>query len=292
MKWTPGYKSDDVIDERGEGGARQAGFGGGGGGLGILLSLLLRTRYGWVAVLAFVGYSFVRGSFGPSATQRASGQNSGQHAPSTTQTQFVGFVLDDVQKTWEQELAPGPVPYRHAKLVLFTDSTTTGCGYGDAATGPFYCPNDERVYIDLGFFNELSQRLGANGDFAQAYVIAHEVGHHVQKILGISDKASGLRGPSEGANGNSVKLELQADCFAGVWAHFTAQKGILEKGDLEEALTAATAIGDDRLQRQATGTVNPEKFTHGTSAERARWFKRGYDQGTVPACDTFGAPSL
>jgi predicted metalloprotease len=204
----------------------------------------------------------------------------------------VSFVLDDVQKTWAEIFRQRGMTYPHAKLVLFTDSTPTGCGYGDSATGPFYCPVDRQVYIDLGFYRELAGRLGARGDFAEAYVIAHEIGHHVQKLLGTSDRLHEARGSEKGAGGASVRLELQADCFAGIWGHSTAQRDLLEKGDLDEALGAASAIGDDRLQRQARGTVNPEKWTHGSSEQRSRWFRRGYDRGTIESCDTFGATSL
>jgi predicted metalloprotease len=198
---------------------------------------------------------------------------------------------DDVQTSWEAQFAQLGVPYRHAKLVLFTDATQTGCGYGDAATGPFYCPADERVYIDLGFFQALQDKLGARGQFAQAYVVAHELGHHVQNLLGISKKADGMRS-AQGATSASVRLELQADCFAGIWAHSTQQRDLLEDGDIESAVGAAAAVGDDRLQRQATGTVSPDSWTHGSSEERVRWFRRGYNGGSIPACDTFSATQL
>jgi predicted metalloprotease len=286
MRFTPGDGSNDVIDKRGE-----RGGGGGLGGAMAFLPLLLRFKYGWVILVAVVGFSYFKGAFGgassgnpePAAESRSS-------KPTDTPAQFVGFVLDDVQKTWETQLASTPTPYRHAKLVLFTDATRTACGYGEAATGPFYCPNDERVYIDLGFFDELSRKLGAKGDFAQAYVIAHEIGHHVQKIRGISDRVhTASRGAVQGASGLSVRLELQADCLAGVWSHFSEQRNLLETGDLEEALSAAAAIGDDRLQRQSKGTVNPETFTHGSSEQRARWFRRGHDLATLDGCDTFAA---
>jgi predicted metalloprotease len=171
--------------------------------------------------------------------------------------------------------------------VLYTDSTSTGCGAGEAATGPFYCPADERVYLDLGFFRELSGRLGAGGQFAQAYVLAHEVGHHVQKILGVHGDDT-----TRGATGASVRFELQADCFAGIWARSTQERNLLEAGDIESAIGAAAAVGDDRLQRMATGTVSPERWTHGSSAERVRWFRRGVQEGTIAACDTFAAKTL
>jgi len=178
--------------------------------------------------------------------------------------------------------------YRHAKLVLFRDSTYSGCGSAHAATGPFYCPADEKVYIDLGFYDELKRRFGAPGQFAQAYVLAHEIGHHVQKLMGVEQKITALM-RSEPAERNelSVKLELQADCLAGVWAHSTEQRKLLEQGDVESAIGAAAAVGDDRLQKMSTGRVTPESFTHGSSAQRTQWFNRGMAQGTVAACNTF-----
>jgi predicted metalloprotease len=201
---------------------------------------------------------------------------------------FVSFVLDDAQQTWAGILQQQGIPYRHAKLVLFRDATTSGCGSARSATGPFYCPADEKVYIDLGFYDELKQRFGAPGDFAQAYVLAHELGHHVQKLIGVEQKVSALMRsePSE-RNALSVKMELQADCLAGVWAHSTDQRKLLEKGDAESAMNAAAAVGDDRLQKMSTGRVSPESFTHGSSSQRTQWFSRGMDQGTIAACNTF-----
>jgi predicted metalloprotease len=234
-----------------------------------------------------------RALFFSGGAQRAQG---GASSPSgaqaeTPEVHFIAFVLDDVQASWEKQFQARGATYRHAKLVLFTDSTDTGCGYGDAATGPFYCPQDERVYIDLGFFNELAGKLGAKGQFAQAYVVGHELGHHVQKLLGISQKVDAMR-VTRGATGASARLELQADCFAGIWAKSTAQRDLLQAGDIDSALGAAAAVGDDRLQRMQTGTVSPESWTHGSSEERKRWFDRGFEQGTIEACDTFAASSL
>jgi hypothetical protein len=203
--------------------------------------------------------------------------------------QFVSFVLDDVQHTWDNLLpAQTGRPYHHAKLVLFRDEISSACGLAQSASGPFYCPEDEKVYIDLSFFDELRDRFGAPGEFAQAYVIAHEVGHHVQKILGIEGKVQQLRqsNPQE-ANPLSVRLELQADCFAGVWGNSTEQRKIIDQGDVKAGLQAAAAVGDDRLQRMATGRVMPERFTHGSSAQRDHWFQTGLDSGKVSACDTF-----
>ncbi len=198
---------------------------------------------------------------------------------------FVSFVLDDAQGVWETKLRDRYAP---ADLVLFSGNTPTACGFGQAAMGPFYCPRDRKVYIDLSFYRELRQRFGAPGDFAQAYVIAHEVAHHVQHQLGLLRSGDG----ATGANGLGVRTELQADCLAGIWARSTSERELLEEGDVEEALTAAQSIGDDTLQRQSGGVVSPETFTHGTSQQRARWFARGYRSGELSDCDTFGAETL
>lgn len=293
MRYRKGYRSDDVIDRRGE---RHVGGGGGGGAALGLIGLLLRTRYGWIGVVLLVlYYLFAGGLGGPGGSDRrlAEAPPQGAAEPQDDLTSFVHFVLDDVQGTWQARSPIAGVPYRRAKLVLFTDAIPTACGFGEAAAGPFYCPADERVYIDLGFYRELRSRLGAPGDFAQAYVIAHEIGHHLQNLLGASDRVH--RAPAQaqrGATGLSVRLELQADCYAGVWAHASEQRQLLEAGDIEEALTAAAAIGDDRLQTMTRGTVRPESFSHGTSAQRVRWFRRGYQTGDPAQCDTFGASAL
>lgn len=203
--------------------------------------------------------------------------------------QFVSFVLDDTQKTWEQLLPQqAGTPYRHAKLVLFRDSTNSACGGAEAATGPFYCPGDEKVYIDLSFYDELKRRFGAPGEFAQAYVLAHEVGHHIQKLIGVESKVRQFQSQNpDSANAASVQLELQADCFAGVWAHSTQQRGLLEQGDVQSALGAAAAVGDDHIQQMTRGRVQPETFTHGSSTQRMDWFNRGFNSGTISACNTF-----
>ncbi|HVH46265.1 MAG TPA: neutral zinc metallopeptidase [Labilithrix sp.] len=291
MRWDQGHESPDVIDRRGAGG-------GGGGGLGGLLALaplLMRHPVGVVIVLVILGGSLLFGGMfgtqGADAPQVA--QTTGANVTPDDDRHFVSFVLDDAQKTWQTVFAKGGRQYRNAKLVLFSGATSTSCGYGQAATGPFYCPTDERVYIDLSFYDELAQRFGAKGDFAQAYVIAHEIGHHVQNQLGASAAVRGLRrSQREGEAGASVRLELQADCFAGIWANSTQARGLLEPGDIDEALTAASAIGDDRLQKAAKGTVSPESFTHGTAEQRSRWFRTGYQLGVVDACDTFRASTL
>lgn len=292
MRYDDSHESPDVIDRRGE---PSPGGGDGGAGLMFLVFWLLRRPWGWVVLLlGGVAYLFVRatatvdGSHGLHADRGAGPVGPGdQDAP---EVHFVSYALDDIQSTWSGIFAQRGDSYRHAKLVLYTDATRTGCGLGSAATGPFYCPQDERVYLDLGFFRELSGKLGAHGQFAQAYVIAHEVGHHVQTLLGTMDPSVGP--PGRGADGRSVRIELQADCYAGIWAHSAAARDQLDPGDIESALSAAAAVGDDRLQRMETGTVSPESWTHGSSAERARWFTRGYTSGRLESCDTFGRAPL
>ena len=195
--------------------------------------------------------------------------------------QFMAFVLDDVQSAWQQIFSDAGRDYADTTLVLFSSATQTGCGVGQSATGPFYCPADQKVYIDLTFWEELKTRFGASGDFAQAYVVAHEVGHHVQKLLGISDQVQSRE--------DGIKLELQADCFAGIWGNRAQAAGLLQRGDLEEGLGAAAAVGDDRIQEQTQGRVNPETWTHGSSAQRMEWFETGFDSGDPEQCDTFSS---
>ena len=289
MKYDPNYQSNDVEDRRGQGG-------GGGGGtvnanaVGLLLSLLLRTKYGWVIIILLVVGWFGATRLGLLGNAGTGTGTHGALAPNDTDAHFSAFVFDDTQKFWEDEMTKSGRRYPHATLVLFTDQTPTACGTGDSATGPFYCPGDRKVYIDLGFYQELKERFGAPGDFAQAYVITHEIGHHVQNLLGI-ERAVRQRQAADPRRENaySVALELQADCFAGVWGHSTAQRGILEKGDVEEGLNAAAAIGDDRLQRAAGRRVSPDAFTHGSSEQRVAWFRRGLESGDLAACDTFKA---
>ena len=207
---------------------------------------------------------------------------------------FVSKVLASTEDTWEQVFRSANKDYREPKLVLFSGATRSACGVGQSAMGPFYCPNDEKVYIDLSFFRDLRARFQAPGDFAQAYVIAHEVGHHVQKQLGVMDQLQSLQGRVSKSEFNqaSVRVELQADCFAGLWAHYAGSRNLLDPGDLEEGLNAAAAIGDDRLQKQTQGRIVPESFTHGSSDQRVRWFKRGMESGRMQDCDTFAARSL
>lgn len=289
MRWTPGGQSDDVEDRRDEsgGGGGGGGFGGlhlGIGGIIILFVLSLIFKQNFFALL---------GSGGSNANSPSSAAVS-QPSPARDEAekplvQFVSFVLDDTQKTWAEILPQqAGTPYRHAKLVLFRDSTQSACGGADAATGPFYCPGDEKVYIDLAFYDELKRRFGAPGEFAQAYVLAHEIGHHVQKIVGTENKVRRLQQSNPGAgNQLSVAMELQADCYAGVWAHTTQQRGLLDPGDVESALGAAAAVGDDHIQKMTRGSVQPETFTHGSSAQRMSWFRKGLDSGSIAACNTF-----
>jgi len=259
----------------------------GAGMLGPMLSLGSKFGVGGivVAVGLYFGGQYLMGGGG------SAGLTGERPAPGTSRAsdeaaEFVGFVLDDVQNTWRPKFQQLGKTYEPAKLVLFTDRTATGCGSGEAAMGPFYCPRDQRVFIDLGFFDELSRRFGAPGDFAQAYVIAHEIGHHVQHTLGLDAMKRAAGASSQGPTGASVRLELQADCFAGIWAHSTSQRQLLDTGDIEEGLAAASAVGDDRLQHQSTGTVNPETWSHGSAEQRSRWFRRGFTTGDFAACDT------
>src|SRR5690242_13336556 len=282
MRWTPGGESSNIEDRRGQGGGfipgGRMGMGLGGAVVMLVLSLIF-------------GRDFVTGSTSTDGTAPPAATANGEVASSPSEerlVQFVSFVLDDVQNTWRSILADRHVPYQDAKLVLFRDMTQSGCGTAESTMGPFYCPLDQKVYIDLGFYDELQRRFGAPGDFAQAYVLAHELGHHVQHLLGIDTQVQrGMSTHPGERNELSVRLELQADCLAGVWGHSTAQRNILEAGDVEEALRAASAVGDDRLQRMATGQVNPDSFTHGSSEQRAHWFQQGFQSGNIAACDTF-----
>ncbi|HEX4133662.1 MAG TPA: neutral zinc metallopeptidase [Bryobacteraceae bacterium] len=246
-----------------------------------------RISGGAVVVAVILGALILQVSAVAQATHRR--PDTARDEQERPEVRVVSFVLDDVQKNWDRILPEqAHIPYRHAKLVLYRDSFPSACGRANMATGPFYCPGDEKVYLDLEFFTELKRRFGAPGEFAQAYVIAHEIGHHVQKLLGIEPKIRRLqlREPGE-ANPLSVRLELQADCFAGIWAHSTQQRSLVNQTDINAAMRAAAAVGDDRLQRMGRGYVNPESFTHGTSAQRVQWFRRGLDTGQISACDTF-----
>lgn len=304
-----GRRSSNVEDRRGQrgggggfrlpggmrGGRRSVGGGGFGKGKGGILGIIIL-----MAIAYFTGanpLSVLMGGGGGGIGNALNDRLSSPPAAANNDelSQFVGVVLADTEDTWgEIYTSNGWGQYPEPKLILFSGSTRSACGQGKAAMGPFYCPADQQVYIDLSFYQDLRQRYKAPGDFAQAYVIAHEVGHHLQTVMGISGKVQQRkqRMSEAAANVESVKLELQADCFAGIWAHHANRRGVLEQGDVEEALTAAAAIGDDQLQRQATGTIQPESFTHGTSEQRQRWFMTGLRQGSIQACDTFSVRRL
>ena len=277
MRWTPGGRSPNLEDRR------SAGGGMGGKGLGI---------GGTVVVLA-LSLIFGRNLFTdlgvePGVGAASAPMTAADSAAEETEVQFITFVLDDVQSTWSKVFAQygRGSRYRPATLVLFRNSTDSGCGSAQSVMGPFYCPVDEKVYLDLGFFDELKQRYRASGDFAQAYVLSHELGHHVQRLLGDDARVRQMQeADPSAANQLSVRLELQADCYAGVWAHST-QGRLLEQGDVDEALTAASAVGDDRIQQRTTGRINVDSFTHGSAAQRAQWFKRGFESGNPTSCNT------
>jgi predicted metalloprotease len=285
MRWEDGRQSDQVEDRRGFSGGRVAV--GGCGTLILVVVISLLTGNSPLRILQLLNGSSDTGTV---ATGPSGGAPGGPGAPAgeDKEKKFVSAILADTEDTWTSIFAATGQQYELPTLVLFTDETPTACGYGSAAQGPFYCPRDRKVYLDLGFFNELS-RLGAPGDFARAYVIAHEVGHHVQEQLGVADKVDELRSRSsrEVANQLSVRLELQADCFAGVWGNRGARKGLLEPGDAEAGLRAAAAIGDDRLQRMSTGRVQPESWTHGSSQQRVEWLRRGLASGDPGVCKAF-----
>lgn len=286
MKWESNRQSSNVEDLRG--GQRRVGMGRGKIGVGAIVVALVG---GWL--LDIHPLTILNAlSGGTPAVQQTPVQST---SPSDTMGRFVSTVLADTEDVWGQLFQREGARYQQPKLVLFRGVVGTACGTGQAAMGPFYCPADYKVYIDLSFYDQLKNQLGAPGDFAQAYVIAHEVGHHVQNLLGISEQVDQMRGriPQAEYNKLSVKLELQADCLAGVWAHHAdQQRQILEQGDVAEAMNAAAQIGDDALQRAQTGQVVPDSFTHGTSAQRQRWFKTGLQTGSLKACDTFSAASL
>jgi predicted metalloprotease len=290
MRWQRGRRSDNVVDARGSGGRR---MGGGKGltlaGVAIVVVIGLLSGQEPMQILGQLAGQVMQGGL-VSAPQRST------PASNDEQSAFVRTVLGDTEDTWREIFQGANQPYRDPTLVLFSGGVNSACGFANSAVGPFYCPSDQRVYIDLAFFRELERRFGAAGDFAQAYVIAHEVGHHVQTLLGVSAMVNAARQRGEqvkGASGLLVRQELQADCLAGVWAyHGQRRHDWLEPGDIEEALNAANAIGDDRLQTQARGQVVPDSFTHGTSEQRVRWFKTGFAGGDVGRCDTFKAARL
>ena len=330
MRWRGERESENVEDRRDEGGGGfgfpfpgggvrfpSGGSGPGGGGIGILGILII------LGLMFFFGVDpsvILQGGGGPGGESNLPDIRLPQPQPDATNTnfpvpgdvqgpplqhpkstsaddlkQFVGVVLADTEDVWQDLFARYGERYSDPKLVLFSGGIRSACGTGLTQMGPFYCPNDEKVYIDLGFYEDLKNRFRAPGDFAQAYVIAHEIGHHVQKLLGIADQVEAARQRMGEREGNAilVRMELQADCFAGIWAnHAEESKDVIEPGDIEEALNAASAIGDDRIQKQTQGYIVPDAFTHGSSAQRVRWFKRGYESGKLDACDTFNAEQL
>jgi uncharacterized protein len=300
MRWRLGRRSANIEDRRGmgtpvgmgmPGGFRmpggRAGRAGGMGGIGLIVIALIAIFLGVDPSFLFQGGPIPD----PSYQER-------QSPPSPAEEElkeFMSVVLADTEDTWHGLFEQLERTYQEPTVVLFSGAVSSACGFADAAVGPFYCPGDRKVYLDLSFFEELGERFGAPGDFAQAYVLAHEVGHHVQTLLGISDQVRQVRATLSAADANalSVRQELQADCFAGIWAHHADQmRQVLEPGDIEEGLRAASAIGDDRLQRQAQGYVVPESFTHGSSEQRMRWFETGYSEGVPGACDTFSVDRL
>jgi uncharacterized protein len=275
MKWQGRAGSGNIEDRRGMGMALPV-----GGGIGGLVLLLLFSALTGTNPIDIINSS-------PPPTESVG--TGGDSVESDPQAQFISVVLKDTEDIWNQIFRDRGADYQEPRLVLFTNATQSACGVGQSAMGPFYCPADQKVYLDLSFFRDLDTRFGASGDFAQAYVVAHEVGHHVQTITGVSERVHGARSrmSEREANQLSVRQELQADCYAGVWGHYAARQGLLEPGDAEEGLRAAAAIGDDRLQKQSQGHVVPESFTHGSSEQRVTWLRRGLDNGKVEACDTF-----
>jgi len=284
MRWERGRRSTNVEDRR----RMPARSGMVGGGLGTLVLVLLALYFG-------VDPTPMLQPGGPLSGGAPAEGPALDAANTDPAAQFVAVVLADTEDTWREIFAAGGARYTEPTLVLFSGAVQSACGYAQAAVGPFYCPADRKVYIDLTFYDELKDRFNAPGDFAQAYVIAHEIGHHVQNLLGVSGQVQAARQRASEAEGNalSVRLELQADCLAGIWAdHADRTRQVLEAGDIEEALAAASAIGDDRLQQQSQGRVTPDSFTHGSAEQRVRWFKRGLASGQLEACDTFGVESL
>jgi predicted metalloprotease len=293
MKWEGNRESDNVEDRRGDSGSGGGGFSLGGGSLGLggIAIALVASYFLGINPLTMINLLSGGGQVAPTQPQAPAHKP----PPDDQMARFVSTVLADTEDTWGELFRARGATYVRPKLVSFSGRTATACGTGQSATGPFYCPADQKVYIDLGFYQLMKQRFNVSGNFAQAYVIAHEVGHHVQNLMGISSKVEQARSRASEKQSNalSVRLELQADCFAGVWAyHANEARHIIENGDIEAALNAASAIGDDALQRQARGEVIPDSFTHGSSAQRVTWFKRGIEQGKISACNTFEAKTL
>jgi predicted metalloprotease len=278
MKWQGRAGSSNIEDRRGRGMGMALPVGGGIGGLVLLLLFSALTGTNPIDMI----------ETGQPDQDAVGTSGVDDNDP---QVEFVSVVLKDTEDTWSEISKQHGADYREPVLVLFTDATQSACGVGQAAMGPFYCPADQKLYLDLSFFRDLDTRFGAPGDFAQAYVIAHEVGHHIQTLTGVSERVHGARQGLSERQGNqlSVRQELQADCYAGVWGHYAARRGLLDPGDAEEGLRAAAAIGDDRLQQRSQGRVVPESFTHGSSEQRVEWLRRGMDSGRMEACDTFGS---
>lgn len=292
MRWEEGRRSDNVEDRRGQG----TRFGGTGVKVGGIGAVLLAVVAIFMGVDPSVIFSTIGTGPAPAPAPRtAPAPGSPGTQAKDEQAEFVSVILADTEDTWGQIFSSSNKRYPSPKLVMFSNAVQSACGMASAASGPFYCPADRKVYIDLAFFRDLDQRFGAPGDFARAYVVAHEIGHHIQNVLGIAERVQGMqaRSSQQQANVLSIRMELQADCLAGVWAHHSnKRRPILEEGDVEEGLRAAAAIGDDRIQRQGQGYVRPESWTHGSSDMRVRWFKRGLQTGKVNQCDTFQAASL
>ncbi|MEQ9689293.1 MAG: neutral zinc metallopeptidase [Bauldia litoralis] len=306
MKWRGRRQSSNIEDRRGSSGGF-GGFGrsrgsriglptgraraGGGLGIGAIVVLLIVA---WIAGINPLELLSGGGGGGPVVTGQSSRQQAPTGTPDDAGGQFVAVVLADTESTWQRIFREGGETYNEPILVLFSGQTSSACGFASAATGPFYCPGDQKVYIDLDFYRELRDRFDAPGDFAQAYVIAHEIGHHIQNLLGVLPDVNAARRGASKAKSNelSVRLELQADCLAGIWAHDAETRNVLEVGDIDEALNAAAQIGDDAIQQRTQGYVVPESFNHGSSAQRSRWFKRGFEQGNLDACDTFGPADI
>ena len=303
MDWKGRRQSDNIEDRRGSSSRGRNPFGRSGGirlpsggirrsGMSFKTILIIGAIYLVLKLIGIDPLQLLGGNTGALTGGQSQAERQITPARQDEMTQFVATVLAETEDVWNGIMKSQGVNYPEPKLVLFSNAVSSACGNASAASGPFYCPGDQKVYIDLSFFDELAQRFKASGDFAQAYVLAHEVGHHVQNLIGVLPKFNQMRRTMSQSEQNqmSIRVELQADCFAGIWGHYTAQKGLLERGDLEEALNAAQQIGDDTLQRRTQGYVVPESFNHGTSAQRKEWFARGFDSGRLEACDTFSNP--
>ena len=303
MDWKGRRQSDNIEDRRGSSSRGRNPFGRSGGirlpsggirrsGMSFKTILIIGAIYLVLKLIGIDPLQLLGGNTGALTGGLSQAERQITPARQDEMTQFVATVLAETEDVWNGIMKSQGVNYPEPKLVLFSNAVSSACGNASAASGPFYCPGDQKVYIDLSFFDELAQRFKASGDFAQAYVLAHEVGHHVQNLIGVLPKFNQMRRTMSQSEQNqmSIRVELQADCFAGIWGHYTAQKGLLERGDLEEALNAAQQIGDDTLQRRTQGYVVPESFHHGPSAQRKEWFARGFDSGRLEACDTFSNP--